>query len=52
MNIRTQKFVTALVAHGKTTVFSSASYCRPSRVTSHAPKKHFPKKYFNAMHMN
>jgi len=47
MNIRTQKFVTALVAYGKTTVFSSADYCRSSHVTSHAPKK-----YFNAIHMN
>jgi hypothetical protein len=47
MNIRTQKFVSALVADGKTTVFSSANYCRSSHVTSHAPKK-----YFNGMHMN
>jgi hypothetical protein len=47
MNIRTQKFVTALDASGKTTVFSSTGYCRSSHVTSHAPKK-----YFNGMHMN
>jgi len=47
MNIRTQKFVSALDENVKTIVFSSANYCRTRHMTGHAPKK-----YFNGMHMH